>query len=146
MDSYIDNLKLKFVVINIIFPILLGGIIYVFFRSSNLLMFSWFKFLKLDGFIYFIRKYTVLYQKNIPYYALYSLPDGLWAYSFIAFLSLYFKNKFIYTLPGTIGAAVEILQLWFVPGTFDILDLIIIILCTLTIMFVIKLNIKENER
>lgn len=146
MGSYINNLKLKFVIINIILPILLGGTIYVFFRSSDLLMFSWFKFLKIDGFIHFIRKYTVLYQKNIPYYILYSLPDGLWVYSFIAFLSLYFKNKFIYTLLGTISAAVEILQLWFVPGTFDILDLIIIILCILTIMFVIKLNIKENKK
>ena len=68
MGSYINNLKLKFVIINIILPILLGGVIYVFFRSSDLLMFSWFKFLKIDGFVHFIRKYTVLYQKNIPYY------------------------------------------------------------------------------
>lgn len=62
MGSYINNLKLKFVIINIILPILLGGTIYVFFRSSDLLMFSWFKFLKIDGFVHFIPKeYTLLY-------------------------------------------------------------------------------------
>ena len=71
MGSYINNLKLKFVIINIILPILLGGVIYVFFRSSDLLMFSWFKFLKIYGFVHFIIKYTFLYKKKIPYYILY---------------------------------------------------------------------------
>jgi hypothetical protein len=110
--------------LHVVLTMFVGGVIYILFRSNNLLMFRWFEFLKIDKFVYFLREYTFSYRKYIPESILFSLPDCLWVYSFTMFLSFYFKNIFIIIIPCTGSILTEIGQLWFVPGTFDIMDVL----------------------
>ena len=80
-------------IIHIFLSIFAGSIIYILFREKNLLMFKWFKFLKLDFIINFLRDNFYKYRIYIPKSVLFSLPDALWVYSFTMFLSIYFKNR-----------------------------------------------------
>lgn len=67
----------------IIFPLFLGIAIYFLYRSKNLLYFNIFK---THQIIYditlIIRKYAWYFRKNFPLWFVYSLPDGLWLFSF----------------------------------------------------------------
>lgn len=61
---------------------LIGGFIYIAFRSTSLLMFKWFDILGLSNAIYTIRAGVSDY-KIASSWILYSLPDGLWTLSYI---------------------------------------------------------------
>ena len=121
-----------------IFPIFLGSIIYILFREKNLMMFKWFSFFKLDFVIDFLRENFYKYRIFIPKSILFSLPDALWVYSFTIFLSFYFKNKIILSSIFVGSMLTEILQIWFVIGTFDIYDLIYMFALYLIAMYFIK--------
>ena len=82
-------------IIHAFFSMFIGSMIYILFRGKRLLMFKWFKFIKLDFVINFLRDSFYKYRIYIPKIVLFSLPDALWVYSFTMFLSIYFKNKII---------------------------------------------------
>jgi len=82
-------------IIHAFFSMFIGSMIYILFREKRLLMFKWFKFIKLDFVINFLRDSFYKYRIYIPKSVLFSLPDALWVYSFTMFLSIYFKNKII---------------------------------------------------
>ncbi len=132
--------------IHVILTIFIGGIIYVLFRSDTLLMFRWFEFLKLDKLIYSLREYTFSYRKYIPESVLFSLPDCLWVYSFTMFLSFYFKNIFLIKIPCIGSVLTEIGQLWFVPGTFDILDVLYMLAATGIALFFIYRHRNSDKK
>ena len=73
-------------------PIILGVLIYIFFRSKSLFYFYFFKLFNLDIYIIAARKYVFLHRKLIPNWVIYSLPDGLWIFSFGSALFLDLKN------------------------------------------------------
>ena len=111
--------------------ITLGGLIYVLFRSTSLLMFEWFDQMNLSKYIIELRSHTEAYSLILPNWLLYSLPDGLWLFSYLSLLLIIWDNKvskknifWIFLLP--IIAIVSELGQFFkiVPGTFDIIDLI----------------------
>ena len=108
--------------------------IYILFREKNLLMFEWFSYFKLDFIIDFLRNNFYKCRTYIPKSVLFSLPDALWVYSFTMFLSIYFKNKIILSAIFVGSIITEILQLWFVVGTFDIYDVIYMFALYLTAM------------
>ena len=125
--------------LHVVLTMFVGGVIYVLFRSDTLLMFRWFEFLKLDKLVYSIREYTFYYRKYIPESILFSLPDCLWVYSFTMFLSFYFKNIFMIMIPCIGSVLTEIGQLWFVPGTFDIMDVLYMLAATgIALFFIYK--------
>ena len=123
--------------LHIVLPMVIGGVIYILFRSDKLLMFRWFEFIKLDKLIYSVRDYTFYYRKYIPESILFSLPDCLWVYSFTMFLSYYFRNIFIILIPCIGSVLTETGQLWFVPGTFDIMDVLYMLAATAIALFFI---------
>lgn len=117
----------------LLFPfltILLGGFIYVFFRVESLRMFSWFNSISLTKLIMTIRDYTLNYDLLIPDWVKFSLPDGLWLFSFISLILITWKNEInssnlfwliglpIIALLSEIGQSISI-----VPGTFDWIDI-----------------------
>ena len=118
-----------------LFPLVFGGLLYIFFRADSLLMFKWFRMLNLTNVINEIRNYTIPINSFIPNWVLYSLPDGLWLFSYVS-LQLYlwkneinFKNIFWILLIPTIAISSEVGQLIkVVPGTFDLTDLFFYIL------------------
>ncbi len=123
--------------LHVVLTMIVGGIVYILFRSDTLLMFRWFEFLKIDKIIYSLREYTFYYRKYIPESVLFSLPDCLWVYSFTMFLSFYFKNILLIMIPCIGSVLTEIGQLWFVPGTFDIMDVLYMLAATGIALFFI---------
>ena len=117
----------------LLFPfltILLGGFIYVSFRVESLRMFSWFNSISLYKVIIATRNYTLNYDFLIPDWVKFSLPDGLWLFSFISLILITWKNEInssnLFWLIGLpiIALLSEIGQSFsFVPGTFDWIDI-----------------------
>jgi hypothetical protein len=119
--------------------------IYILFREKELLMFNWFNYLKLNFIIDFLRNNFYEYRIYIPKSILFSLPDALWVYSFTMFLSIYFKNRIILSAIFVGSIITEILQLWFVIGTFDIYDVIYMFALYLIAMYFIKKFEEEKN-
>jgi len=136
---------LKKVILHIALPLFVGSTIYVLFREKTLLMFDWFSYLKLDFIIDFLRNNFYEYRIYIPKSILFSLPDALWVYSFTMFLSIYLKNKIILSTVFIGSIITEILQLWFVVGTFDIHDVIYMSALYLIAMYFIKKFEEEKN-
>jgi hypothetical protein len=64
----------------------IGCLIYIFFRSETILMFNWFEKLIMTETVSSIREITMTYQKDFPSWFLYSLPDGLWIFSYVCLI------------------------------------------------------------
>ena len=112
-------------------PLFIGCLIYVLFRTDNLL------YNKLLGnFFTPIGSPKTFLQKII----IFSLPDGLWAMSYTMLIFHLRNDKTFKTLIWSIlipviGILSEIGQLYYlIPGTFDIIDLIMYISAPLLII------------
>jgi len=118
---------------NLILPfstLLLGGMLYISFRIESLRMFSWFNTINVSKAIFKIREYTLYYESTVPDWVKFSLPDGLWLFSFISFILITWKNEInssnlfwliglpLVALLSEIGQSISI-----IPGTFDWIDL-----------------------
>ncbi len=128
--------------------IFFGCSIYIFLRPGRFIFSSC-----IDN-IYFlqnIRGITVPYNIYLPNWFLYSLPDGLWLFSFCLIITKIWKKENNYslwfwslTLPITsiiweIGQSVNLIK-----GTFDFIDLLIYSIITfLTIMNNKKKNYEK---
>ena len=107
---------------------LLGGFIYIAFRSTSLRMFNWFDYLGLHDFIIDVRSSSKDIQ--IPEIIKYCFPDGLWTSSYIIFMDAIWspnvKSQLLFCgIIPVVGCVSEILQyLSVVRGTFDVVDLL----------------------
>ena len=107
---------------------ILGGCIYIAFRSTSLRMFGWFDYLGLHDIVMGIRRSSSNIQ--IPELIKYSIPDGLWTLSYILLMDVIWspsiRKQIIFCgIIPIIGTASEILQLFgLVNGTFDVVDLL----------------------
>lgn len=117
-----------------IITLLIGGLIYVLFRSSSLLMFSWYKNIGLDGVLNGLRKSTIPFAENIPEWILFSLPDGLWIFSYVCLIlfiwknSVSLKNLFWILIIPILAIGSELGQFFgLITGTFDLTDLLLYI-------------------
>lgn len=139
-----------------ILTLILGGFIYISFRAESLTMFKWFATASLDAPIARLRAITLTLTPNLPNWFLYSLPDGIWVFSYISLMLLIWKNKinqenivYIFSLP-LIAILSEIGQLFkIVPGTFDTIDILFYILGTFSpfIFYTINLpTLKTNTK
>lgn len=108
-------------------PLSVGYLIYVFFRSNQLLN------VNVDSIyseINCFKNYSSDIRKLIPDWISYSLTDGIWVYSFTStfiIISEYvcITNQSIIFFPYCTSICLEILQLWHIyPGTFDFIDLL----------------------
>lgn len=121
--------NLKVILLNCIIPLFLGGMTYILYRETTIYMFEWSKMIGIYQFILDMR----LYFNNFispPDWFIYSLPNGLWVYSFIYSISLIWMHEkniiryFWITLVLILAIGSEIGQgIGFIPGTFDYMDL-----------------------
>jgi hypothetical protein len=101
-------------------PLLLGVFIYYFTRPHSIYFLSW-----TNNFI----PTEAVNKITLPYWVVYHLPDGLWAFAFTSvFLIIWerkinVKNIFWLLTPLTISIMLE-----FNYGTFDLIDLYFIII------------------
>ncbi len=138
-------IRVKHVFFHVFFPLLLGGCIYLFFRETSLLFFSWFKDTLFSDFLIKIRH--IINPNDVAYYnwSTQILPDGLWCYSYsFLFFSILNKkirwNNFLFFLiPLIISISIEYLQYFdIIIGTFDLYDIFAYILA----VFLSLLNFK----
>jgi hypothetical protein len=115
------------------FPLAVGGGIYLYCRAGSLAVFS---ALGLSGFgelVIEARGVRALLLCVLPEWAIYSLPDGVWVYSWTAYMLLLWAGKtkrgFSKVWPHTglcCGLGSEWLQLLHkIPGRFDVADTIL---------------------
>ena len=116
----------------------IGSYLYLKFRSETLLMFKWSENLGLDFIVSLIRRSFEglnLYQMN---YFVFSAPYGLWVISFCCFIgAIWHKDSSVSAIiwrlfVPVIAISSEILQfLGFLPGTYDINDLLVLFVSTI---------------
>jgi len=129
----------------VLLPIVTGGFIYILFRSDELLMFRWFKTIGIGRLIGTLRNIDFIKSAIIPGWIRYSLPDGLWIFSYVSLMFLIWGNKisktsaiWIFILP-VIAVLSEFGQLFkVVPGTFDYYDLATYLFSTLLPIILFK--------
>ena len=144
--------RTKLTIIHCLAPLLLGGLLYVLFRSTKLRMFEWFSFIGLTGAIQSSRTMMFDFKNHIPNWVYFSLPDGLWIYSFTSAIIIYWNNdnkkiRLWLLIPIATGIFIEILQgLKLFSGTFDYLDLTFSILGISLSKIVINHKFKQNEK
>jgi len=137
-------------IILLFFPVVLGGLIYIIFRTDRLIMYHWFEYLNLSDEIN-----TIKSLKNIlsfPDWFIYSLPDGLWVFSYTALSLEIWKSSitqrsffWIFSIP-IVAVMSEFLQLFkIIPGTFDIIDTAFYLI-GITLPFIKFLNINIYEK
>ena len=137
--------------LNVLLPIIIGGIIYTLFRSETIKLFSWYKYFGLNKIISNLRVRVSEYIYYIPKWVIFSLPDGLWVYSFTSALIIFWNNeksKLIIwlSIPFTSGVLIEILQGFnLFPGTFDIIDLILSLIAFYSSIKFLKIKNVKNE-
>jgi hypothetical protein len=142
--------QFRTIIINVIFPLFIGGLIYIFFRSTSLRMFGWFETLGLNNLINEARIALSVTKNQLPKWVYFSLPDGLWVYSFTSALVLIWEGEFSYlkywlVIPFFLGVVVEILQgINIFIGTFDVLDLSFSLIGFILSICVLKNKIEKS--
>lgn len=137
----------------ILFPLFLGVAIYFLYRSRTLF---YFRIFETHPFIYNyvikIRDIAWLYRKHLPLWTVYSLPDGLWLFSFGAILLIdrkfYLFHFILFTGIYIFMIILEFIQKYFgghgsLIGTFDKLD---ILFFTLGYIFIILISIYLHKK
>lgn len=125
------------------FLLLIGGLIYVIYRSDSLLMFEWFKKIGIITNVVDLREYFSPFL--LPKWIIYSFPDGLWLLSYMLLVDVLwgedYGNLYLFwllILPA-IALISELMQLVLSQlGTFDIIDLMCYSVAIL-LFFTIKL-------
>ena len=132
-----------------LFTLMLGSFIYVSFRQDTLILFDWLSDIGVFEFIAGYRHYTLPFADNIPNWILYSLPDGLWLFSYISFALIIWDNKiskhgfFWIIIVPTIAICSEIGQLFnIIPGTYDLVDIFIYVLF---FILAVKISYKPSN-
>jgi len=132
---------------------LLGGFIYILYRPSEHLFFSWFSSLGLDNLFESIRNHSLSTSSRLPDWVVYSLPNCLWAFAYALLItSLWSGNRswIKYVWMSSIPVLVvgfEVLQYTgTIRGTFCIQDLVMgIVGITLGCIIGIKLKKTNNH-
>lgn len=143
--TFILSRRLLHVLLSILL-LIIGGLIYIMYRQDSLLMFNCFDELGIKETIMHIRSVGTEY--SIFDWVKYSLPDGLWLFSYMFLIDTIWNNEkfflyyfFLWILPF-IAILSEVLQIFgIVPGFFDTIDLLCYIgaiLVFLILKFIIK--------
>lgn len=144
--------RLVKILIIIVIPLMVALSIYALFRTDKLTVYYWFPILKqirhaliskLDFNLNFL-------SKPVRGFLIYSLPDGLWLYSFTCFMILIWDNskskfKYFWMYIGTLIALTQKLGqgLGIFSGTFDINDVVIYLIATLVATLITKKYFRE---
>ncbi len=133
-------------------PIVLGILVYIFFREDVFLYNKIFQFFNFDNVIENIKVGTFIKQLSLPNWIKYSLPDGLYMFSISNYFLILNSNKtgiligFLFFIASIL---IEILQLIFGQyflwlGTYDILDILFYVIGYTVSLILFKKNRKYN--
>jgi hypothetical protein len=146
------NKKIKDLILLVVFPLLIGTLIYVLFRSNSILFNSW---MKDSGFFTYLLKTRLLIQNSnltLNRYLVYNLPDGLWLFSWLNFLLIIWEfeinktSRLVIIASFLAAISSELLQgLGFLSGTYDICDLFAYVLATFCVFIIFKQKTKNKK-
>jgi len=111
--------------------VLMGGMIYILFRSSDILAFQWLNRIGMDEWIHDIRSSEMGSRLTLPQWFIYSLPNGLWAFAYALIISSlwirqssWIKWVWLSTIPILVMGFEMLQYLNLLPGTFSLSDLL----------------------
>lgn len=142
---------MKKTTIHVILPLVIGGIIYIAFRSLSLRLFYWLDFIGIETIVSFVRNSIYPIKFYLPSWVYYSLPDGLWVYSYSSALIIlwgdqYMNMKFWLIVTFLLSILIEIGQAFnLLPGTFDVIDILFCIIASSLSVILVKPKILRNE-
>lgn len=121
---------MQFYVVHVLFPLAIGGGIYICYRPLSLRMFEWYEAIGLDNWIFLARSGAAPFRHTLPDWTIYSLPNGLWVYSLTTFMLMVWRRQcasrmdVIWPHIGVaLGLGSEVLQLTgTISGAFDFVD------------------------
>jgi len=110
--------------------LMLGGIIYLLFRPSEILFLKWIQTAGLDNWFSLARQKSLSLNLHLPEWIVFSLPNGFWAFAYALLITCVWsgsKSWLRYFWMASIPILVlgfEILQFTgTIPGTFCMQDL-----------------------
>lgn len=116
----------------VVAPLFSGILIYLLFRSESIIMFRWLFYLGIETPILFIRQYTLDLTSYVPDWIIYSLPNGLWAFSYSSIICfIWLKNSslikylWLLTIPFMCFGYEALQYLEVITGTFCYQDLLL---------------------
>jgi hypothetical protein len=122
--------KLIRYILFVLLPLLIGGLIYISYRPTSLYMFSWFEVLGINEYTTTIRTLLEPYSNSLPFWIIYSLPHGLWVFSYMMFMGEFWNyniktnNVIWYILGPCMAIGGEIGQyILIVPGNYSFMDM-----------------------
>lgn len=111
--------------------LLVGTLIYLAARPTSLYVFTWLDYLGLHSSVIDIRNWISIDAVHFPGWLLWSLPAGLWVFSgAMTMRVIWWRDKswggyLWFSAIPLLGLASELGQLGIVPGTFDLVDVVI---------------------
>ncbi len=127
-QSFLHNRTINYIIGTM--AVLIGGLLYLTFRSEGLVMFNWFGKIGLTSQISFLRESCG--EISLYSWVKYNLPAALWLFSYMFIIRgiwLNSRQKIIYNIflwgVPLMAIASEILQYFgAITGTFDYKDII----------------------
>jgi len=139
---------MKKIILHTFLPLFIGGVIYLLIRPANFLIHSIVEESWLLPSISTIRQASISFSSSLPNIIVYSLPDGLWVYSFTATIFYVWNFKInnwsllFSSVPVILGIGSELGQFFkIVPGTFDFIDIIFYLFG-----FILSISILTNQK
>lgn len=135
------------------FPMLFGGLIYLSFRDTSLLMFRWVEIVGLTESVITIRTTLQETFPRVPEWIRYSLPDGIWIFSLSILLGeIWIESSFhrlvawllvapVLGIGGEMGQAIGV-----VPGSFCLVDVAVSLILSIAAMGVMFIARKAHEK
>jgi hypothetical protein len=138
-----------------LFSLFTGGYIYILFRDSSLLLFGWIEKLGAGSMTVIVREQTLPFGNSLPQWVLFSLPDGLWLFSYVCFTLYLWQNSltksallWVFFLP-VLAILHEFAQLIeIMDGTFDPLDIFFYCIATSLpfVLFRKRINLVKTHK
>ena len=123
-----------------------GGIIYLLWRPTTLLMFSWCRSLGIYGIVLQMRSSLEFVKEYLPSWFIYSLPQALWCFSGLCSIHAIWMKKnrnqeyFWIAIILMMPFLTEFMQFYhLIPGTYDVVDLVLIVMFFLLFNLIIRL-------
>lgn len=111
-------------------PVILGGFIYFLLRPGSIIFYSWLEYFNVYNTIYNLRLAIPSYLFFFPNWFIYSLPNGLWAFSYTAIIVTFWATRteivkyFWFSTIPIICMGYEAMQyMGVIKGTFCLTDL-----------------------
>lgn len=136
-QNYLQHIN--YFAVNIFLPLFIGLLIYIFFRSDNIIIVNW--VIKHDFWGIITRLKT---NSNLAYGLIYCLPNALWYFSLQSYMLLIWNEEkkyktIIFIVLFVLVIFIEFMQKYrLIKGTFDLNDIIYILIATFALLFLNK--------